>query len=142
MEWEAVVQENLRPTRGFTVATACGSFRNKNVVMSGEPMQRFEELCDLIAIERDVEEFSTLVTELNQLDPTQSSHHRDRFCKIDILLRPPDQLIEWPARGNNGKFGWSGPVVKEGTRSIDQGTSGYYRCTRGIWQIIRKTDRN
>jgi hypothetical protein len=34
-------------------------------------MRRFEELCDLIAIERDVENFSTLVTELNQLDPTR-----------------------------------------------------------------------
>jgi hypothetical protein len=34
-------------------------------------MRRFEELCDLIAIERDVKIFSTLVTELNQLDPTR-----------------------------------------------------------------------
>jgi hypothetical protein len=34
-------------------------------------MRRFEELCDLIAIERDVEIFSTLVTELNRLDPTR-----------------------------------------------------------------------
>src|SRR6202162_4037626 len=42
-----------------------------SVVRHGEPMQRFEELCDLIVIERDVEKFSTLVTELNQLDPTR-----------------------------------------------------------------------
>jgi hypothetical protein len=34
-------------------------------------MRRFEELCDLIAIEQDVEKFSILVTELNQLDPTR-----------------------------------------------------------------------
>jgi len=34
-------------------------------------MRRFEELCDLIAIEQDVENFSALVTELNQLDPTR-----------------------------------------------------------------------
>jgi hypothetical protein len=34
-------------------------------------MRRFEELCDLIAIERDVDKFSTLVMELNQLDPTR-----------------------------------------------------------------------
>jgi hypothetical protein len=34
-------------------------------------MQRFEELCNLIAIERDVENFSALVAELNQLDPTR-----------------------------------------------------------------------
>jgi hypothetical protein len=34
-------------------------------------MRRFEELCDLIAIEQDVERFSILVTELNQLDPTR-----------------------------------------------------------------------
>jgi hypothetical protein len=34
-------------------------------------MRRFEELCDLIAIEQDVESFSALVAELNQLDPTR-----------------------------------------------------------------------
>jgi hypothetical protein len=34
-------------------------------------MRRFEELCELIAIEQDVENFSALVTELNQLDPTR-----------------------------------------------------------------------
>ncbi len=34
-------------------------------------MRRFEELCDLIAIEQDKEKFSALVTELNQLDPTR-----------------------------------------------------------------------
>ena len=33
-------------------------------------MRRFEELCDLIVIERDAENFSALVEELNQLDPT------------------------------------------------------------------------
>jgi len=38
--------------------------------MNGEPKERFEELCDLIAIEHDAEKFSALVTELNQLDPT------------------------------------------------------------------------
>jgi hypothetical protein len=39
--------------------------------MNSDPMRRFEELCDLIAIERDIQNFSTLVTELNQLDPTR-----------------------------------------------------------------------
>jgi hypothetical protein len=34
-------------------------------------MQRFEELCDLIVIEQDIKNFSALVTELNQLDPTR-----------------------------------------------------------------------
>jgi hypothetical protein len=34
-------------------------------------MRQFEELCDLIVIEQDVEKFSALVMELNQLDPTR-----------------------------------------------------------------------
>jgi hypothetical protein len=38
--------------------------------MNGESKGRFEELCQLIAIEHDAENFSALVTELNQLDPT------------------------------------------------------------------------
>jgi hypothetical protein len=42
-----------------------------SVVTKGDPMRRFQELCDLIAIEQDVEKFSMLVTELNQLDPTR-----------------------------------------------------------------------
>jgi hypothetical protein len=40
--------------------------------MNGDPMRRFEELCDLIAVEQDVQKFSALVTELNQLDATRS----------------------------------------------------------------------
>jgi hypothetical protein len=39
-------------------------------VMNTEPMRRFQELCDLIVIERDAENFSALVTELNKLDPS------------------------------------------------------------------------
>jgi hypothetical protein len=70
-ELKRFAQEKLALTHGFTVATGCATVRNKGVVMGGEPMQRFEELRDLIAIKRDVEEFSTLVTELNQLDPTR-----------------------------------------------------------------------
>jgi hypothetical protein len=50
-------------------------------VMNGDPMRRFEELCDLIAIERDIESFSTLVSELNQLDPTR--------CLPVISKQPP-----------------------------------------------------
>jgi hypothetical protein len=38
---------------------------------NGEPIRRFEELCDLIAIEQDVENFAALVNELNQLDPSR-----------------------------------------------------------------------
>jgi hypothetical protein len=63
--------ENYRLTHGFPVATAGGAVATKRVVANGEPMRRFEELCELIAIERDVEIFSTLVTELNRLDPTR-----------------------------------------------------------------------
>jgi len=48
--------------------------------MNGEPKERFEELCDLIAIEHDAEKFSALVTELNQLDPT----HR-----LPVISRQP-----------------------------------------------------
>ena len=48
--------------------------------MSGDPMRRFEELCDLIAIEQDVENFSILVTELNQLDPTR---------RLPVISRQP-----------------------------------------------------
>ena len=44
-------------------------------------MRRFEELCDLIAIERDVVNFSALVTELNELDPT----HR-----LPVISRQPN----------------------------------------------------
>ena len=40
--------------------------------MNAEPKRRFEELCHLIVLEHDVENFSALVTELNQLDPTRS----------------------------------------------------------------------
>jgi hypothetical protein len=38
---------------------------------NGEPIRRFEELCDQIAIEQDVEHFAALVNELNQLDPSR-----------------------------------------------------------------------
>jgi len=38
--------------------------------MTTDSKRRFEELCDLIVIERDIDRFSTLVSELNQLDPT------------------------------------------------------------------------
>ena len=57
-------------------------------------MRRFEELCDLIAIEQDVEKFSALVTELNQLiQPTayqlfQKSHHHVTLCTIDRSTTP------------------------------------------------------
>jgi hypothetical protein len=34
-------------------------------------MSRFEELCDLVAMPQDVENFSALVNELNQLDPSR-----------------------------------------------------------------------
>jgi hypothetical protein len=44
-------------------------------------MRRFQELCELIVIERDVENFSALVTELNQLDPT----HR-----LPVISKQPD----------------------------------------------------
>jgi hypothetical protein len=40
--------------------------------MNADPKRRFEELCDLIAIEQDIENFSHLVTELNRLDPSRS----------------------------------------------------------------------
>ena len=43
-------------------------------------MRRFEELCDLIVIEHDVERFSALVTELNQLDPTR---------RLPVISRQP-----------------------------------------------------
>jgi hypothetical protein len=43
-------------------------------------MRRFEELCDLIAIEQDAENFSILVTELNQLDPTR---------RLPVISRQP-----------------------------------------------------
>jgi hypothetical protein len=43
-------------------------------------MRRFEELCDLIAIERDVVNFSALVTELNELDPTR---------RLPVISRQP-----------------------------------------------------
>jgi len=48
--------------------------------MNGDPKQRFEELCYLIAIERNVENFSALVTELNQLDPTR---------RLPVISRQP-----------------------------------------------------
>jgi len=38
--------------------------------MTSDSKRRFEELCDLIVIEHDIGRFSTLVMELNQLDPT------------------------------------------------------------------------
>ena len=57
------------PPDGFRAALP--GLWQPSAVTNGEPMRRFEELCDLIAIERDVENFSTLVTELNQLDPTR-----------------------------------------------------------------------
>jgi hypothetical protein len=43
-------------------------------------MRRFEELCNLIAMEQDVEKFSILVTELNQLDPTR---------RLPVVLKQP-----------------------------------------------------
>jgi len=43
-----------------------------------DPKRRFEDLCDQIAIEQDVQHFSALVTELNQLDP---SHHQPVIFK-------------------------------------------------------------
>lgn len=43
-------------------------------------MRRFEELCDLIAIERDVVNFSALVSELNELDPTR---------RLPVISRQP-----------------------------------------------------
>jgi len=56
-------------------------------VRNGEPMQRFEELCDLIVIERDLENFSALVTELNQLDPTR---------RLPVISKqpPPSQTLQ------------------------------------------------
>ena len=42
-----------------------------SVGRNGDPMRRFEELCDLIVNEQNVERFSILVTELNQRDPTR-----------------------------------------------------------------------
>jgi hypothetical protein len=55
----------------FRCSNCLRELSQPSVVRHGEPMQRFEELCDLIVIERDVEKFSTLVMELNQLDPTR-----------------------------------------------------------------------
>jgi hypothetical protein len=48
--------------------------------MDGDPMRRFEELCDLIAIERDAANFSALVTEVNELDPTR---------RLPVISRQP-----------------------------------------------------
>jgi len=58
-----------------------------SVVRHGEPMRRFEELCDLIVIERDLEKFSTLVMELNQLDPTR---------RLPVISKqpPPRQTLQ------------------------------------------------
>jgi hypothetical protein len=55
--------------------------------MNGDPKQRFEELCYLIAIEQDVEKFSVLVTELNQLDPTR---------RLPVISRqqPPNHTLQ------------------------------------------------
>jgi len=50
-------------------------------------MRRFEELCYLIAIERDLENFCALVTELNQLDPTR---------RLPVISKqpPPNYILQ------------------------------------------------
>jgi hypothetical protein len=53
---------------------------------NGEPIRRFEELCDLIAIERDVENFAALVNELNQLDPSRRLPMISRQSAASSLL--------------------------------------------------------
>jgi len=55
-------------------------------------MRRFEELCDLIAIEQDVERFSILVTELNQLDPTR------RLPVVSKQPTPSHTVPNWQVR--------------------------------------------
>jgi len=60
-------------------------------VTNGEPTRRFEELCCLIAIERDLENFSALVTELNQLDPT-------RRLPVISKQQPPNYILQIDGR--------------------------------------------
>lgn len=71
----------------FRCSNCLRELSQPSVVRHGEPMQRFEELCDLIVIERDVEKFSTLVTELNQLDPTR---------RLPVISKqpPPRQTLQ------------------------------------------------
>ncbi len=64
----------------MTCANCIPGLSQLSVVMNGDPKQRFEELCFLIAIERNVENFSALVTELNQLDPTR---------RLPVISRQP-----------------------------------------------------
>jgi len=54
-------------------------------------MRRFEELCNLIAIERDLENFSALVTELNQLDPA-------RRLPVISKQQPPNYILQIDGR--------------------------------------------
>lgn len=55
----------------FSYSNCLPGLSQLSVVTSGDPKRRFEQLCYLIAIEHDVEKFSALVIELNQLDPAR-----------------------------------------------------------------------
>jgi len=68
---EAVCLRELATHSWFPCSNCLPGLRQLSVVTKSDPGRRFRELCDLIAIEHDVENFSALVTELNQLDPTR-----------------------------------------------------------------------
>jgi hypothetical protein len=54
---------------------------------------------------------------------------------------PPRYLIQSGTEGLNVQFSGSGPVVKERTRSADQGTSRNRRCARSLRPGIREGNR-
>ena len=79
-DWEAACPRELVTYSWFPCSNCAPGLSQPSGVANGDPMRRFEELCDLIAIERDLAEFSALVTELNELDPTR---------RLPVISRQP-----------------------------------------------------